>query len=212
MVSDRCHPQTIGCVKTRCEALGLEVIVGDVHAEAAKGTLKECSGVLVQYPDTYGRIDDFAAVADRAHADKCLVVAAADPLALTLYTPPGEWGADIVCGSAQRFGVPLFFGGPHAGYLACSDKLKRKLPGRIIGVSVDATGKPCVRLAMQAREQHIRRDKATSNICTAQALLANVAASYSIYHGPDGLIEIAERVARITASLGSIIESNTAYR
>ena len=210
LVSDRCHPQTIGCVTTRMEALGIEVVVADVHG-ADEALLGECSGVLVQYPDTYGRIDDFKAIADAAHAKKTLVVAAADPLALNLYAPPAEWGADIVCGSAQRYGVPLFFGGPHAGYLACTEKLKRKLPGRIIGVSRDVTGKPCVRLAMQAREQHIRRDKATSNICTAQALLANVAAAYAIYHGPEGLKEIAARTAKITAKVAGLVNEHTAY-
>ncbi|KAI8106487.1 hypothetical protein M9435_001031 [Picochlorum sp. BPE23] len=191
LVSDKCHPQTIDVCKTRASALGLVV---EVSSEADFSMDKDVCGVMVQYPATDGSISDYKALAQRAHDAKIKVVVSTDPLALTKLTPPGEWGADIVIGSAQRFGVPMGYGGPHAAFLSCHNEYKRLLPGRIIGVSRDAQGKPALRMAMQTREQHIRRDKATSNICTAQALLANIAAMYGVYHGPEGLTKIADRV------------------
>ena len=173
LVSDKCHPQTIEVCRTRADGLGLTVVVGDENSFDYSGN--DVCGVLLQYPATDGAVIDYSPVVKSAHAAGAKVVAAADLLALTSLVPPGEWGADICIGSAQRFGVPMGFGGPHAGYLATSHDYKRLMPGRIIGVSIDATGAPALRMAMQTREQHIRRDKATSNICTAQALLANMA-------------------------------------
>ncbi|MEO0018152.1 MAG: aminomethyl-transferring glycine dehydrogenase, partial [Verrucomicrobiota bacterium] len=199
-VSDRVHPQTLDVVITRAEPLGIEVRVGDWQTFDPAA----CPGlfaVLVQYPDTRGRIDDFTGFFAQAKAAGVATIAAADLLALTVLKAPGEFGADICVGSAQRFGVPFGFGGPHAGFMACKDALKRKMPGRLIGVSVDARGKPGFRLSLQTREQHIRRDKATSNICTAQVLLAVMASMYAVYHGPDGLRHIALTVHRQTAAL-----------
>ena len=189
-VSDRCHPQTIDVVTTRAEPLGIEVIVGDWQSYQfpADGSVFAC---LVQYPDTRGRIDDFTGFFQNAKSSGAIPIVAADILALTLLKSPGEVGAEICVGSSQRFGVPMGFGGPHAAFMACSDALKRKIPGRLIGVSVDSRGKPGYRLSLQTREQHIRRDKATSNICTAQVLLAVMASMYAVYHGPEGLKEIA---------------------
>ncbi len=197
-VAADCHPQTIAVVRTRADSLGIELVVGAPAAEALDDSF---AGVLVQYPTTDGRVECYQSLAEAAHADGLLVVAAADPLALTLLTPPGEWGADIAVGNTQRFGVPMGFGGPHAGYMACAAKLTRKMPGRIIGISKDATGKPAYRMAIQTREQHIKRERATSNICTAQALLAIMASMYGVYHGPDGLREIASRVRLLTQTL-----------
>ena len=195
-VSTDVHPQTIGLIETRAEAIGIEVVLGD-HSQLDLSSKDYC-GVLVQYPNTYGALESpgetYESFAARAHEADAMVIAATDLMALTKLAPPASWGADIAVGSAQRFGVPLGFGGPHAGFLATSDKYSRKMPGRIIGVTIDTAGKPCLRMAMQTREQHIRRDKATSNICTAQALLANMAASYAIYHGPEGLQDIAGRI------------------
>jgi glycine cleavage system P protein (glycine dehydrogenase) len=179
-VSAGCHPQTIAVVGTRAEALGIEVEVGDDAAAATR----EAFGVLLQYPTTTGDIVDYATIAGAVHARGGLVAAAADLLALTLIKAPGEWGADIVVGNSQRFGVPFGFGGPHAAFLACKDAYKRSMPGRLVGVSVDTQGKPAYRLTLQTREQHIRREKATSNICTAQVLLAVMASMYAAYHGP----------------------------
>ncbi|MEZ4431074.1 MAG: aminomethyl-transferring glycine dehydrogenase [bacterium] len=190
------HPQTIAVLRTRAEPLGITLHVG--KAQKADFAAGELCGVLVQYPDTRGRLRDHRAVAEAAHAAGALVVAATDLLALTLCTPPGEWGADIAIGSSQRFGVPLGGGGPHAAFLATSDAHKRNMPGRIVGVSRDSHGKPAYRLALQTREQHIRRDKATSNICTAQVLLAVIAGMYAVYHGPTGLRRIAQRVRLLT--------------
>ena len=198
--SSRCHPQTLGVLKTRSELSGIELVVGDVED---MGDPSEYFGVLVQYPDTEGVVHDWHDFASEMKDNKVVVVAATDLLALTLLKSPGEWGADIAVGSAQRFGVPMFYGGPHAGFFACADKFKRKMPGRLIGLSRDADGNPGYRLAMQTREQHIRRDKATSNICTAQALLANCAASYAVFHGPKGLQEIAQRVTNMATCLRS---------
>jgi len=197
-VSDRCHPQTIEVVKTRAEPLGIEVVVGDWQShEPSAGTF----AVLVQYPDTRGRIDDFSGFFAKSKAAGAVTIVAADLLALAVLKAPGEFGADICIGSSQRFGVPMGFGGPHAAFMACRDALKRKIPGRLIGVSVDSRGKPGFRLSLQTREQHIRRDKATSNICTAQVLLAVMASMYAVYHGPEGLKEIAGTVHRRTADL-----------
>jgi glycine dehydrogenase len=195
-VSQDVHPQTIGLIQTRSKAIGIEVVLGD-HSTADFSAGDYC-GAIVQYPNTYGALESsgetYESFTSRAHAADAMVIAATDLLALTKLAPPSSWGADIAVGSAQRFGVPMGFGGPHAGFLATSDQYSRKMPGRIIGVTIDTSGKPCLRMAMQTREQHIRRDKATSNICTAQALLANMAAAYAIYHGPEGLLNISGRV------------------
>jgi glycine dehydrogenase len=190
-VSELCHPQTIDVVRTRAAARGWTVEVGD-HAGFEVGD--DVFGVLLQYPATDGAILDYRAFTEQAHAAGALVTVAADLLALTLLVPPGEWGADIVVGSSQRFGVPLGYGGPHAAFFATKDEYKRQIPGRIIGVSRDSRGKPALRMALQTREQHIRREKATSNICTAQVLLAVIASFYAVYHGPEGLTHIAQRV------------------
>jgi glycine dehydrogenase len=198
VVAADCHPQTIEVVRTRAEPLGITVLVGDVTALLAQ---QPAFAVLVQYPATDGRVQDWRGLADLVHAQQGALIVAADLLALTLLTPPGEWGADIVLGNTQRFGVPMGAGGPHAAYLACKDEFKRSLPGRLVGVSVDAHGNPAYRLALQTREQHIRREKATSNICTAQVLLAVMASMYAVYHGPVGLKRIALRVASYTAVL-----------
>ncbi|MGE0641274.1 MAG: aminomethyl-transferring glycine dehydrogenase [Thermoanaerobaculia bacterium] len=198
-VAADCHPQTIAVVRTRAEALDIEIEVGTPDAaDLASGRV---FGALVQYPATDGRIFDFASFAERLHAAKALLVVAADPLALTLLRPPGEFGADIAVGSTQRFGLPMGFGGPHAAYLAARDEYKRQMPGRLIGVSKDVTGRPAYRMALQTREQHIRREKATSNICTAQVLPAILASMYAVYHGPEGLRAIADRVHRMAIVL-----------
>ncbi len=188
-------PQTIAVVRTRAEAMGIEVVVADVSAGLPPG-LDSVSGVLVQYPGASGTVRDPRPAIEAAHAAGGLAVVAADLLGLTLLESPGELGADVVVGSSQRFGVPLFYGGPHAGYMAVRSGLERHLPGRLVGVSVDAEGRPAYRLALQTREQHIRRDKATSNICTAQVLLAVVAGMYAVYHGPEGLAAVAKAVNR----------------
>ncbi|WAC21808.1 aminomethyl-transferring glycine dehydrogenase [Luteolibacter sp. SL250] len=197
-VSDRVHPQTLDVVITRAEPLGIKVITGDWQTAALEDGV---FAAVVQYPDTRGRIDDFAAFCEKNTKAGIYNIVAADLLALTLLKAPGEFGADICVGSSQRFGVPLGFGGPHAGFMACKDALKRKMPGRLIGVSVDSRGKPGFRLSLQTREQHIRRDKATSNICTAQVLLAVMASMYAVYHGPEGLKHIARSVHSRTATL-----------
>ncbi len=197
-VSAHCHPQTIDVVKTRAEPLGIEVVIGDHRTYRPTS---DCFGVLVQYPDTTGSIHDFQAFFAAAHQAGAYTIVATDLLALTLLRAPGEFGADVAVGSAQRFGVPLGFGGPHAGFLATKDAFKRQMPGRLVGVSKDAQGDPAMRLALGTREQHIRRDKATSNICTAQVLLAVMASMYAVYHGPEGLRTIARRVRALTALL-----------
>jgi glycine dehydrogenase len=199
-VSENCHPQTIDIVKTRAIPLGIQVVVGDhrTYAPAA-----DCFGVLVQYPDTTGSIHDFENFFAAAHAAGAYTIVATDLLALTLLRAPGEFGADVAVGSAQRFGVPLGFGGPHAGFLATKDAFKRQMPGRLVGVSKDAQGDPAMRLALGTREQHIRRDKATSNICTAQVLLGVMASMYAVYHGPEGLKQIARRVKLLTELLAA---------
>jgi glycine dehydrogenase len=194
LIEEHLHPQTKAVVKTRAKPLGIEVIEVDAADIARDGFDREFFGLLVQYPDTTGEICDYTKVAEYAHSKEALVIAATDLLALTLIKAPGEWGADIAVGSAQRFGVPMGFGGPHAGFMAVRAGLERSLPGRLVGQSIDAHGNPAFRLALQTREQHIRRDKATSNICTAQVLLANMSAFYAMWHGPAGLRAISERV------------------
>ncbi|KAI9913634.1 hypothetical protein PsorP6_006719 [Peronosclerospora sorghi] len=207
-VDQHAHPQTIGMMQTRADNVGIQLVVGDARSELDLHD-HEYSGVLLQYPTTFGVVQDYRAFVQEAHKSKLVVAVATDPLSLTQLVPPGEWGADIALGSAQRFGVPMMFGGPHAAFLATTKKYHRKMPGRIIGVSVDARGEPAVRMAMQTREQHIRRDKATSNICTAQALLANMAAAYAIYHGPQGLHAIALRTNLFAATLAAGVETFT---
>ncbi|MCB9108112.1 MAG: aminomethyl-transferring glycine dehydrogenase [Anaerolineales bacterium] len=214
-VSNLCHPQTIALVQTRAEALGIEVVVGDyMQYDFSQATF----GVLLQYPATGGAILDYEPFCRQAHEAGALVVIAADLLALTLLRPPGEFGADVVVGNSQRFGVPLGYGGPHAAFMATKDEHKRLMPGRLVGVSKDTTGKPALRLALQTREQHIRRDKATSNICTAQVLLAIMASMYGVYHGPAGLTRIARRVQLLTGvlakglqQLGYTLDSTTVF-
>lgn len=196
--SRHCHPQTLDVLRTRAEPLGIEVVVGD---EREISDVSAYFGALLQYPATDGDIHDHRDLVERLHGANALVAVAADLLALALLTPPGEFGADVALGSAQRFGVPLGFGGPHAAYFATRDAFKRDMPGRLVGVSIDRHGKPALRLAMQTREQHIRREKATSNICTAQVLLANIASMYAVYHGPQGLTRIAQRVHQLTTIL-----------
>ncbi|MEH2273457.1 MAG: aminomethyl-transferring glycine dehydrogenase [Nostoc sp.] len=197
-VSGECHPQTIDVLQTRAQPLGIKIIVGDHQTFDFDQPI---FGAVLQYPATDGTIYDYRAFIEKAHAKGALVTVAADPLSLTLLTPPGEFGADIAVGSTQRFGIPLGFGGPHAAYFATKEEYKRLVPGRIVGVSKDAQGKPALRLALQTREQHIRREKATSNICTAQVLLAVMASMYAVYHGPAGLKQIAENIHSLTVLL-----------
>jgi len=197
-VADNCHPQTIAVLQTRAKPLGIEIKIGDYSRFKFDDAV---FGALIQYPATDGAIYDYSDFVTRAHSAGALVVVAADILALTLLKPPGEFGADVAVGNTQRFGVPLGFGGPHAAYFATRDPFKRHMAGRLVGVSHDAEGRPAYRLALQTREQHIRRDKATSNICTAQVLLAVIASMYAVYHGPKGLRAIAERVHRLTSQL-----------
>jgi glycine dehydrogenase len=203
-VADNCHPQTIQVVQTRAKPLGIEVKIDNYSRFKFDDSV---FGALVQYPATDGAIYDYSEFVRQAQAAGALVVVAADILALTLLKPPGEFGADVAIGSTQRFGVPLGFGGPHAAYFATRDQYKRHMPGRLVGVSHDAEGRPAYRLALQTREQHIRRDKATSNICTAQVLLAVIASMYAVYHGPRGLRAIAERVHRLTSQLADGLRS-----
>ena len=201
IVAGDAHPQTIEVIQTRAAPLGIEVVLANSASAWAELLEGDYFGVLAQYPATSGRIEDLAADVAKAHSKQAAFIAAADLLALTLITPPGEWGADIVVGTTQRFGMPMGAGGPHAAYMACRDEFKRSLPGRLVGVSVDVHGQPAYRLALQTREQHIRREKATSNICTAQVLPAVIASMYAVYHGPNGLTRIAQRVAAYTAVL-----------
>jgi len=199
-----CHPQVIEVVTTRAEPLGIKLLVGDPFADLEG---HECFGVLLAYPGSSGTVRDLRAVTDSAHGTGAVVCVVADLLALTMLTPPGEWGADVVVGSAQRFGVPFGFGGPHAGFMAVRDGARRSLPGRLVGVSVDTQGRRALRLALQTREQHIRREKATSNICTAQVLLAVMAASYATYHGPDGLLRIAQRTHLLASAAAAQLQA-----
>jgi glycine dehydrogenase len=199
-VSSECHPQTIDVLQTRAKPLGINIIIGDHQTFDFSETI---FGAILQYPATDGTIYDYCDFITKSHAQGALVTVAADPLSLLLLTPPGELGADIAVGSTQRFGIPLGFGGPHAAYFATKEEYKRLVPGRIVGVSKDIHGKPALRLALQTREQHIRRDKATSNICTAQVLLAVMASMYAVYHGPDGLRAIAQNIHQLTATLAA---------
>jgi glycine dehydrogenase len=199
-VSEACHPQTIDIVRTRARPLGIEIVVGSPLTFTPSPA---CFGVLVQYPDTWGAVHDFGPFFEAAHAAGAYTIVAADLLALTILRPPGEFGADVAVGTSQRFGVPMGYGGPHAGYLATRDSFKRQMPGRLVGVSRDAAGDPALRLALGTREQHIRRDKATSNICTAQVLLAVMASMYAVYHGPEGLRRIARRTKLLTEVLAA---------
>ncbi|MBO1057373.1 MAG: aminomethyl-transferring glycine dehydrogenase [Dolichospermum sp. JUN01] len=199
-VSSECHPQTIDVLQTRAKPLGINIIIGDHQTFDFSETI---FGAILQYPATDGTIYDYCDFITKSHAQGALVTVAADPLSLLLLTPPGELGADIAVGSTQRFGIPLGFGGPHAAYFATKEEYKRLVPGRIVGVSKDVNGKPALRLALQTREQHIRRDKATSNICTAQVLLAVMASMYAVYHGPDGLRAIAQNIHELTATLAA---------
>lgn len=204
VVSHLCHAQTIAVMRSRAEGFGIKLVVGDIIADGSK-LIKDQGdnliGVLAQYPDTQGGILDFTTLGETVHGLGGTFSVATDLLALTLLKTPGEFGADIAFGSAQRLGVPMGFGGPHAAFFACSEKYKRKIPGRLVGVSKDRLGNRALRLALQTREQHIRREKATSNICTAQALLANMSAMYAVYHGPQGLKVIAQRIMAMTALL-----------
>src|SRR5687768_876830 len=203
LASDRCFPQTIDVLRSRAAPLGIDLVVAPMDAMVLE---PQVYGVLLQYPDERGELRDLAPFIEKAHADEVLVAVGTDLLALTLFTPPGEMGADIVYGNSQRFGVPLGYGGPHAAFFATRNAYVRQAPGRIIGVSVDAQGKKAYRMALATREQHIRREKATSNICTAQALLANMAAMYAVYHGPTGLTEIAARVHALGRVLAGGLE------
>lgn len=207
LMEEHIHPQTKAVILTRAKPLGIKVVEVDSAHVARDGYSDEFFGALVQYPDTTGEIVDYSAFATYAHSKGALVIAATDLLALTLLKAPGEWGADIAVGTSQRFGVPMGFGGPHAGFLAVRNGLERSMPGRLVGQSIDSTGKPAFRLALQTREQHIRRDKATSNICTAQALLANMSGFYAMWHGPAGLRTIAERVNNFAIRLQAASES-----
>ncbi|MBO1351055.1 MAG: aminomethyl-transferring glycine dehydrogenase [Hormoscilla sp. GUM202] len=202
-VSADCHPQTIDVVQTRSRPLGIEIIIGDRQTFFKAGDRPDIFGALLQYPATDGAIYDYREFIEQCHGAGALVTVAADILSLTLLTPPGEFGADIVVGTTQRFGVPLGYGGPHAAYFATRAAYKRQVPGRIVGVSKDVRGLPALRLALQTREQHIRREKATSNICTAQVLLAAIASMYAVYHGPSGLKQIAEKVHSLTVKLAA---------
>ncbi len=206
-VDANCHPQTIAVIQTRAEPLGIKIEVGDATVyEPTADTF----GVIVQYPGSDGAIHDYSGLAEKVHAHNGFMIAATDLLALTMLKAPGEWGCDLAIGSTQRFGVPLGFGGPHAAFMAVTDKIKRNIPGRIIGVSQDRFGKPAMRLALQSREQHIRRDSATSNICTAQVLLAIIASMYAVYHGPVGLTRIAQRIQMMTVGRG--VKSGRVHR
>lgn len=205
LVSEACHPQTVAVVRGRARPLGIQVRLFQ-HGDIAAHDPDDAFGALLQYPTTEGAVVDYRGLCDALHEHGAGVVVAADVLALALLVPPGEFGADIAVGNSQRFGVPMGYGGPHAAYLAATDAFKRKLPGRIIGVSVDADGNPALRMALQTREQHIRREKATSNICTAQVLLAIMAGMYAVYHGPEGIRAIATRVRKLTWTLARGLE------
>jgi glycine dehydrogenase len=198
-------PQTLDVVKTRCRILGIDVVEFDWKKDKIG---ENAFGVLLQYPERLGGVEDYRAFVQDMKSKDVYVAVAADLMSLVLLTPPGEWGADVVLGNSQRFGVPMGFGGPHAAFFATSDDFKRAIPGRIIGVSIDVHGKRALRMALQTREQHIKREKATSNICTAQALLANMAAMYAVYHGPEGIKRIAHNIHTCAVTLGEALSTN----
>ncbi len=202
-VDEKIFGQTKKILLTRGKPAGIEIIFGKYETVSIDDSF---FGAILQYPNSEGNIEDYRSFIEKVHSKKALVIMATDLLALTLLTPPGELGADVAVGSSQRLGVPMGFGGPHAAFFATKDEFKRNIPGRIIGVSVDAQGNRCLRMALQTREQHIRREKATSNICTAQALLANMAAMYAVYHGPEGLTDIAKRICLLTKTLATELE------
>ncbi|HNI97279.1 MAG TPA: aminomethyl-transferring glycine dehydrogenase subunit GcvPA, partial [Leptospiraceae bacterium] len=202
-LSDKCHPYTIDVVKTRCAPLGILTETGSIHSFIPS---KEYFAAVIQYPDTDGKIEDIEDIIKKSHDAGVRTAVAADIMSLVLLKPPGEFGADAVVGSTQRFGLPLGFGGPHAGYFATKDEFKRNMPGRLVGVSKDSSGRPAFRLSLQTREQHIRRDKATSNICTAQVLLAVLSSFYAVYHGPNGLKRKAERIHSLASALNSALK------
>ncbi|RYY84627.1 MAG: aminomethyl-transferring glycine dehydrogenase subunit GcvPA, partial [Comamonadaceae bacterium] len=207
VVAGDAHPQTIEVIHTRAKPLGITVVVANSAGEWDRAMQGDFFAAYIQYPASSGWIEDWKPEVDRIHAKQAAAIVGADLLAMTLLVPPGEWGADIVVGSTQRFGMPMGCGGPHAAFLACRDDFKRSMPGRLVGVSVDSHGNPAYRLALQTREQHIRREKATSNICTAQVLPAVIASMYAVYHGPQGLTRIAQRVAAYTAILAAGLET-----
>ena len=203
-VASDCHPQTIAVLKTRAEPIGIKLVLEDPeHFKFSDETL----GGLLQYPATDGKICDYSSLCNLAHESESYIAVAADLLSLAILKPPGEWGADVVVGNTQRFGVPMGYGGPHAAFFATHKRFERKIPGRIIGLSKDIHGNPALRMALQTREQHIRRERATSNICTAQVLLAIMAGMYAVYHGPKGIRKIAEEIHRKTRVLGSALKS-----
>ena len=202
-VDHYCFPQPIDVLKTRSECFGFELLIGDINSLLATDVVENLFGAIFQYPSMLGEVTDLTPLIDRLHQHQAIAVVAADIMSLTLLKPPGEMGADVVMGSSQRFGVPMGYGGPHAAYFATRDAYKRAVPGRIIGVSIDTRGKQAFRMALQTREQHIRREKANSNICTAQVLLANMAALYAMYHGPVGLRKIGRRIHRLTSILAA---------
>src|SRR5678815_1770044 len=204
-VDEKIFPQTKDVLETRAKPVGIELVFANIHSVQLDETF---FGAIVQYPDSEGNVTDYRDFIASVHEVNGHVIMATDLMALTLLTPPGELGADVAVGSSQRFGVPLGYGGPHAGFFATREEFKRNIPGRIIGVSIDANGHRSLRMALQTREQHIRREKATSNICTAQALLANMAAMYAVYHGGDGLKNIAKRISVLTDTLAFELEES----
>ncbi|KAJ2714245.1 glycine decarboxylase subunit P, partial [Coemansia sp. Cherry 401B] len=204
---ENCHPQTLAVLRTRAEGFDAEIVVGDYRTFDFAALGDRLAGALVSYPDTYGNIGEHKALADQVHAQGAQLVVVADLMSLAVLQPPAEFGADIAIGNTQRFGVPLGYGGPHAAFFATTTANQRRIPGRIIGVSRDAEGNRAYRLALQTREQHIRREKASSNICTAQALLANMAAMYAVYHGPEGVRAIADRIHRFTQVLATSVSA-----
>ncbi|MFB0924274.1 MAG: glycine dehydrogenase (aminomethyl-transferring), partial [Vicingaceae bacterium] len=203
-VSQNCLPQTIDILKTRSTPLEIELIIGDHHSFEFN---ENDFGVIVQYPDVTGQINDYKEFAEKAHANESIVIVAADLLSLTQLQAPGDWGADVVVGTTQRFGIPMGYGGPHAAYFATKEAFKRSIPGRIAGVTVDAQGNRALRMALQTREQHIKRDKATSNICTAQVLLAVMAGMYAVYHGAEGLQNISGNINELTGKLAGSLDA-----